>query len=180
MPVIKTTRRGFMQLSATSAAALAVAGSFASLTGCSKTPPATGFKVLRPGDVEIFKALAPVILKGSYPGPLGDKAEITLLQELDRLIVTLQDYSRSQLVLLFDVLQAGPVRFVAGGPWKSWSEVSEAEAEAFLQDWKTSMFQIKRMGYGSLIKLYAMCWYKIPANFVQTGYPGMPKRELLS
>ena len=176
MPVITTTRRGFMQLSATSAAALTVGASFASLTGCSKTPPANGFKVLRPTDLKILATLAPVLLKGGYPGPLADQAEPRLLHELDRLIGTLQDYSKGQLVLLLDTLNVAPIRLAMGAPWKQWNEMSAEEIESFLENWKTSSIQLKRMGYASLAKLFAMCWYKQPENFVLSGYPGMPKR----
>ena len=72
---ITTSRRGFMQLSATSAAALTLGASVAGLTGCSKVPTANGYKVLRPGDIEILRAVAPVILSGSYPGSLAADGE---------------------------------------------------------------------------------------------------------
>ncbi len=51
-----------------------------------------------------------------------------------------------------------------------------ADIEAFLQDWKTSRIQLKRMGYASLCKLVTMCWYSQPSTFAFSGYPGMPQR----
>ena len=175
MPAIKTTRRGFMQLSATSAAMLTVGASISSLSGCTKVPAATGYKILRPGDLEFLKALAPVILSNGYPGPLGAEAEERLLRSLDRLIGTLQEYARSQLILMLDIMQYPPIRIFAGARWKTWSEMSHEEVEAFLNEWKFSMIQLKRMGYGSLCKLFSMCWYREPENFILSGYPGMPK-----
>lgn len=181
MPTITTTRRGFMQLSATSAAVLAAGASFASLTGCTKAPTATGFKVLRESDFEFLMALAPVMLSDSYPGILGpEKGSERLLKALDNLINTLQDYSRSQLMLLLDVMQSAPIRLAMGAPWSTWSEAKPEDIDAFLQSWKTSMIPLKRMGYGSLIKLISISWYSQPETFVSTGYPGMPKRELLT
>src|SRR5690606_21595482 len=118
-----TTRRGFMQLSASSAAVLTLRASIAGLTGCSKAPVASGYKVLRPGDIEILRALAPVILGGSYPGSLAADGEAVLLRALDTLVLTLQDYARSQLVMLFDALQVAPVRAAMGAPWASWNEM---------------------------------------------------------
>ena len=173
---ITTTRRGFMQLSATSAAALTLGSSLAALTGCSKTPSASGFNVLRDGDLEFLTALAPVILAGSYPGTLADQAPQRLLQALDNLVGTLQDYSRSQLLMLFDVMQVAPIRLAMGAQWGSWKDATPEDIDAFLQGWKTSNIQLKRMGYGSLCKLLCMCWYAQPETFALTGYPGAPKK----
>src|SRR5690606_17454634 len=159
LKTITTTRRGFMQLSASSAAALTLGASVAGLTGCSKVPAADGLKVLRPGGIEILRAVAPVILSGSYPGSLAADGEAALLRALDTLVLTLQDYARSQLEMLFDALQVAPVRLAMGAPWASWSEMPADDIEAFLHSWKTSRIQLKRMGYASLCKLVTMCWY---------------------
>lgn len=174
--MFNTSRRGFLQLSASSAAALTVGASLASLSGCSKVPVANGYKQLRAGDIEFLSALAPVILNKSYPGTLADAAPERLTKALDTLIGTLQEYSRGQLMQLFDVMQVAPIRSVMGAQWGSWSDASAEQIEAFLQDWKTSSLQLKRMGYGSLCKLLTMCWYSQPETFVSTGYPGAPKK----
>jgi len=173
---ITTTRRGFMQLSASSAAALTIAGSVAALSGCSKQPAATGFKVLRTADIEFLSALAPVILADSYPGKLGDSARPRLMQALDNLVSTLQEYSRSQLMLLLDVLHVAPVRLAMGAQWGSWRDASAEDINDFLNGWKTSSLQLKRMGYGSLCKLLTMCWYMQPETFASSGYPGAPEK----
>lgn len=173
---INTTRRGFMQLSASSAAALTVGGSLAALTGCSKAPAASGFTTLRDGDVQFFTAIAPVILDKSYPASLGDAAPERLLKSLDQLIGTLQEYAQSQLLMLLDVMQVAPLRAAMGAPWANWDQVSHEEIDAFLQSWKSSSIQLKRMGYGSLCKLLCICWYSQPETFVSTGYPGPPKK----
>lgn len=181
MPELTTSRRGFIQLSATSAAVLAVGASFASLTGCSKTSPASGFKVLRTADCEFISALAPVVLVGSYPGVLGlEKGRERLLKAVDNLVVTLQEYAQDQLVMMFDVMQSAPLRWVMDAPWATWSAAKSEDIEHFLESWKTSMIPLKRMGYGSLVKVLTMCWYSQPETFVISGYPGIPRRQLLS
>ena len=181
MPNIATTRRGFMQLSATSAAILAAGASFASLTGCTKAPVANGYKVLRSSDFEFISAIAPVILSDSYPGVLGpEKGRELLLKAVDNLVMTLQEYAQGQLVMMFDVMQSAPLRVAMDAPWSTWSEAKPEDIERFLQGWKTSMIPLKRMGYGSLVKVLTMCWYSQPETFVSSGYPGMPKRELLT
>lgn len=181
MPKITTSRRGFMQLSATSAAVLAVGASFASLTGCTKAPVANGYKVLRSNDFEFLTAIAPVVLGDSYPGVLGpEKGRELLLKAVDNLVVTLQEYAQSQLVMMLDVMQSAPLRVVMDAPWATWSEATTADIEGFLHGWKTSMIPLKRMGYGSLVKVLAMCWYSQPETFISSGYPGMPRRVLLT
>ena len=98
-----------------------------SLSGCSKQPAAEGYRLLRQGDIELLSALAPVILADGYPGQLGAQAETRLMQALDNLIGTLQEYSRSQLMLLLDVLQVAPIRSVMGAQWRSWTAASEED-----------------------------------------------------
>lgn len=177
MLTLSTSRRGFMQLGAASMAVLSLGAGFASLTGCSKAPAVSGFKILRPGDLEFFAAIAPVILSGSYPSRLPlEEAQQRLLHELDSLISTLQDYAQSQLIMLLDVVQSAPLRVAMDAQWAGWKDASAADIEGFLQGWKTSKIPIKRMGYGSLCKLLCMCWYKQPETFAITGYPGMPKK----
>lgn len=177
MLTLSTSRRGFMQLGATSMAVLSLGAGFASLSGCTKAPAQTGYKILRAGDLEFFSALAPVVLSGSYPSSLStEAAQARLLHELDNLISTLQDYAQSQLIMLLDVVQSAPLRVAMDAQWASWKDASAADIEGFLQGWKTSKIPIKRMGYGSLCKLISMCWYKQPETFALTGYPGMPKK----
>ena len=177
---LNTTRRGFMQLSAGSAALLTVGGSFAALTGCSQAPAAPGYRLLRPAHLEFISAIAPVILNQSYPGALAEQAEERLLKALDRLMGTLQHYAQKELVMLLDVMAVAPIRKLMGAPWSRWSEASPEDVEAFLQDWKLSRIQLKRMGYGSLCKLVCICWYAQPETFVTSGYPGPPQHIVIS
>ena len=82
MLTLSTSRRGFMQLGATSMAVLSLGAGFASLSGCTKAPAQTGYKILRAGDLEFFSALAPVVLSGSYPSSLStEAAQARLLHE---------------------------------------------------------------------------------------------------
>ncbi|CBL46234.1 Hypothetical protein HDN1F_26510 [gamma proteobacterium HdN1] len=174
---ITTSRRGFMQLSATSMAILSMGAGFASLTGCSKLPAASGYQVLRAGDIEFLSALAPVVLAQSYPGTLSPEvAQERLMHMLDKLITTLQGYAQGQLMMLFDVVQSAPLRVAMDAQWASWAQASAADVERFLTSWKASAIPIKRMGYGSLSKLLCMCWYQQPETFASSGYPGMPKK----
>src|SRR5690554_6383376 len=120
MQKITTSRRVFMQLSATSAAFLAAGASFASLTDCTKAPVASGYKVLRNTGFEFMTGIAPVVLGRSYPGVLGpEKAPEVLLKAVDNLVVTLQEYALSQLIIMIAVLQTAPLRVAMDAPWST-------------------------------------------------------------
>lgn len=176
--MITTTRRGFLQLGMTGSAALVIGSGVAGLTGCSKQQtPASGYKVLRDKDLYFLGAMAPAILTtGAYPGPLAGQARERLLKKLDSILVTLQEYSRGQLIMMFDLMHAAPTRLAVGAPWHPWEEATVEEADAFLNSWKNSPLQIKRMGYSGLCKLIAMSWYSQPEIFTVSGYPGAPQK----
>ncbi|MFY9180001.1 MAG: hypothetical protein WAO12_09540 [Venatoribacter sp.] len=177
MPTLETSRRGFMQLGATSMAVLTMSAGFASLTGCTKSPMPEGYKILRQNDIDFLSALAPVMLSDSYPGNMEPEvAKELLMKSLDRLIGTLQEYARSQLELLLMTMQSGPIRIFADAQWADWKDATTEDVEGFLQGWKHSWIPLKRMGYSSLCKIFAMCWYMNPETFASTGYPGMPKK----
>jgi hypothetical protein len=173
--MIETSRRGFLQLSASGTAALAIGSGLATLTGCSKKPAtAQGYKVLREGDLLFLGALAPAILVDAYPGPLGANAHERLLKQLDTILNTLQGHARGELLMMFDLMNSAPLRLATGAPWGSWGEASAEDADNFLNSWKHSSLQIKRMGYSGLCKLITISWYSQPENFPTTGYPGPP------
>lgn len=174
----QVSRRGFMKLSAGSAAALSVGSSVALMTGCSRQPDSnSGYTILTADDVEFITALAPVILMQSYPGTLGmEKGAVRLTKKVDELINTLGEYSKAQLSQLFTIMSSAPLRLVVGAPVGDWKDASAEDIEAFLQAWRTSSLGIKNMGYGSLCKIITMCWYSQPESFAATGYPGPPKK----
>lgn len=177
MLTFKTSRRGFLQLSATGSAMLALGGGAASLSGCSQQPAAEGYRHLRHADVAFFSALAPIILAGSYPGSLGEQAERMVLLSLDEKINSLHYYARQELMTLLNIMQVAALRVMVGAPWADWPNAQPEDIEAFLEHWRNSRLNLKRMGYGSLCKLMCMSWYVLPENFHSTGYPGMPKKQ---
>ncbi len=85
-------------------------------------------------------------------------------------------YSQKQLRQLFDVMNMGPVRVIAGGPIDDWLAASADDINTFLISWRDSIIPIKRMGYTSLSKMIVNCWYALPENYAQAGYPGPPKK----
>lgn len=174
----KVSRRGFMKLSASSAAALSVGSSVALMTGCSRQPDNDlGLTFLTKSDAEFIQAIAPVILNKSFPASLTqDEANIRLVKAVDALINTLGEYSKAQLAQLFTIMSSAPLRLAVGAPAGGWKDASAEDIESFLDAWKNSMMGIKNMGYASLCKIVCMCWYSQPESFPMSGYPGPPKK----
>ena len=172
------SRRGFMKLSASSAAALSVGSSLAMMTGCSRQPDSnSGYTFLTAADVEFINAIAPVILLQAYPASLPlPEAQVRLTRKLDELINTLGEFSKAQLAQLFSIMSSAPLRLAVSAPVGGWKDAPAADIESFLNSWKDSSLAIKNMGYASLCKLVTMCWYSQPESFTASGYPGPPKK----
>lgn len=176
------SRRNFLQLSASSSAALMVGAGVASLAGCSHQPDReNGYKVLRRDDVYFLGAIAPAILTTlGYPGDLRREARGRLIAKLDEIMMVLSQHTRKQLIMMFDLMNSAPTRVAVGAPWHPWYEANLADAERFLQHWRTSSMGLKRMGYAGITKLLCMAWYSQPESFTVSGYPGPPQRAPLT
>lgn len=172
------SRRGFMKLSASSAAALSVGSSVALMTGCSRQPDSDmGLTFLTKDDAEFILAIAPVILNQSFPASLTqEEANLRLVKGVDALINTLGGHAKVQLEQLFTLMSSAPLRLVVNAPFNGWKDASNDQIESFLDAWKTSPLSIKNMGYASLCKVICLCWYSQPETFQLTGYPGPPKK----
>ena len=174
----QVSRRGFMKLSASSAAVLSMGSGLAMMTGCSRQPDSNGgYTFLTADDIEFVNAIAPVILLQAYPASLTlEDAQLRLTRKLDELINTLQQYSKDQLSQLFGIMSSAPLRLAVGAPVGGWKDAPAEDIESFLNSWKDSSLAIKNMGYASLCKLVTMCWYSQPESFIASGYPGPPKK----
>ena len=116
--ISNVSRRDFMKLSASSAAALSVGSSVALMTGCSRQPDNDlGLIFLTKDDAEFIKAIAPVILNNSFPASLTEEeANVRLVKAVDELINTLGEHSKAQLAQLFTIMSSAPLRLVVGAP----------------------------------------------------------------
>ncbi len=173
---LPTTRRGFLQLGLMGTATLALGSTVATLTGCA-TPLERNstFKFLKPDDRALFAAIIPQVLSKSFPGDLTDKSAMRrVLLALDDVIYTLQYNNRHQMRMMFDALALAPIRVIAGASWADWEDMSPKQVNDFLNGWRDSSIQLKRMGYVSLTKLINISWYSQPESFASTGYPGPP------
>jgi len=169
-------RRDFLKIGLVGALTLTVGSSLTTLRiGGGESQRINGLQFIREQDAEFILAIAPVILNTNYPGMLGEQAAERLLLSLDKMMGTFGEFSQQQLLQLFDLMSIAPLRYLAGGPFSSWSKASTQQSDNFLVGWQQSSLSLKRMGYSSLCKLITMTWYSQPENYVQSGYPGPPK-----
>lgn len=169
------SRRGLLQFSLGASAFLATVGVGASLSGCSPSTPASGFAMLRSGDLLFLRALIPVMLDGAIA---VEKLPAAVDQTLHCLDNGLNHLSPEMLKLtrqLFDVLGITVTRGPLTGIWGSWENASSEDIREFLDRWENSSLSLLRMGHSSLLQLVMMAWYSRSESWAHCGYPGPPK-----
>ncbi|MCP1498493.1 hypothetical protein J2Y86_003200 [Pseudomonas migulae] len=168
------SRRGFLQFSLGASAFLATVGLGASLSGCSSSIPASGFAMLRSGDLLFLRALIPVMLEGAVvAGKMPAAVDQTLLC-LDNGLNHLSPEMLKLTRQLFDVLGMAVTRGPLTGIWGSWENASADEIRHFLDRWENSSFSLLRMGHSSLQQMVMMAWYSRAESWAHCGYPGPP------
>ncbi|HRI19151.1 MAG TPA: hypothetical protein PL196_11560 [Burkholderiaceae bacterium] len=165
-------RRDFLKVGAGFSLALTVA---AALPGCGDAPktPAQGLTFLLPADVELFSAIAPVVLLDLARRDSAQR-QVLARQTIANIDVTcagLDLGSRGELRKLLDLLAIGPLRYALTGVG-AWNGASAESLTAFLERWRGSRFATLNAGGIILVKLVAASYYVIPETFASTGYPG--------
>jgi hypothetical protein len=172
---LKSSRRGFLQLGFVASTSLVLASNLVQATDrikpITKVEEVPKFQFLDDASAAFFTALFPVVLaKKSLDKTLSN----SLLLALDDLIYHFNAFNQKQMQQLFDVMAFAPLRLVAGAPWVSWQDASAEEIQHFLENWRDSRFELKRMGYLSICKVINLCWYARKDVFADMGYPGPP------
>ena len=168
------SRRGLLKFSLGASAFLATVGLGASLSGCSVSTSASGFTILRSGDLLFLRALIPVMLDGAVT---VEKMPAAVDQTLHCLDNGLNHLSPQMLKLtrqLFDVLGITVTRGPLTGIWGSWENASSEDIREFLDRWENSSLSLLRMGHSSLLQLVMMAWYSRVESWAHCGYPGPP------
>ena len=168
------SRRGLLKFSLGASAFLATAGLGASLSGCSSSTPASGFVILRRGDLLFLRALIPVMLDGAVTAEHMPAAVDSTLKTLDNGLNHLSPEMLKLTQQLFDVLGMSVTRGPLTGIWGSWENASADEIRQFLHRWENSSLSLLRMGHSSLLQLVMMAWYSRRESWAHCGYPGPP------
>lgn len=171
-------RRIFLKLGLWSGLALGTVSTTALLAGCSNPPSAKGYRLLREGDITLFRALIPAVLEGALPtGAARAQALDDTLHSLDQLLFYSSRSAHKQLKQLFDMLTFAPTRLLMARVGSDWSELPEADVAAFLKRWKTSSLGMLRGAYAAICQMIEMSWYLQPQSWPAIGYA--PPRKVL-
>lgn len=182
-------RRAVLRLGFNSGAALGGAVVIGGLAGCSARPlhdprkPATAsspsheWYFLTEEDRILLAALIPAIVGPPLPEDTAEReAAITrTIEDMDQAFHFMGPPNQAEFRQLFDMLQFTPTRLTLARVSSYWPNVSDAQAEAFLQRWRNSSFNIFNKAYLGLIQVTNAAWYGRPAHYAQMGYPGPPE-----
>ncbi|MFJ3485673.1 twin-arginine translocation pathway signal protein [Pseudomonas sp. NPDC090202] len=149
--------------------------STASLVGCTGSTAASGFEVLRGGDLPFLRALIPVVLDGALSDITPAAAIDGTLRSLDHSLARLSPEMLKLTRQLFDVLTLAITRGPLTGVWGAWEQATTTQIGGFLQRWEHSSLNLLRQGHASLLQLVLMAWYGRAEAWAQCGYPGPPK-----
>lgn len=157
-------RRTFLRLSVTGAALLAAG---ALLVRATRRTPAEA----RADAQRVIAAVIPALLAGVLPldAKAAEAAHAQALARTMAAIDGLPPATRAELDQLFGLLASHPGRWLAG---LDWAAASPAQAEAFLQRWRTSSLNLFVAGYQALHDLVLGSWYADPSSWDAIGYPG--------
>jgi len=165
-------RRDFLKVGVGFSVALTLG---TALVGCSDAAkvPATGYTFLRPGDVELFTALAPAVVSelANFDAAKRKTLVDALLRNVDDTSSVLGLASQQELRKLLDLLAIAPLRYVLTGVG-AWNEAGIEKMQAFLARWRGSSFATLNAGGNVLVQLTATSFFVLPASWPSAGYPG--------
>lgn len=181
-------RRAFLRLGFNGGTALGGAVAIASLSGCSSRPlhdpreaatasaPDHGWHFLTGEDRVVLAALIPAIIASQIPKDANERERTIArtLEDMDKALHFMGPPNQAEFRQLFDLLEFTPTRLTMARVTSYWPNVSEDQAEAFLQRWRNSSFNIFNKAYLGLVQVTNAAWYGRPAHYEQMGYPGPP------
>jgi hypothetical protein len=174
---VDRTRRSLLRTGLLGTLLLGGAGFAASLGRLARSvqTPAAGFRVLRPADVMLLRALIPGVLDTLLPadGLERDPLFHELMQRIDLGFYRLSPPARKTLLQLFDLLSFRFTRRALAGV-AAWDQAKPAEIQAFLERWRTSTFAIFNGGYRVLVKMVGSAFYASRFGWSMANYPGPP------
>lgn len=182
-------RRSFLKTGMAGALFLGTVSATAGLSGCATAPAgrlsAVGtrmdaryqFQFLTRDDIQLFEALLPATIGPALPEqPQARRLAIaSTIERIDAGIYNFGPANQRELRQLFDLLNFGFTRVTIARVWSSWPNVTTAEANAFLERWRTSSIGLFNNGYIALTKISNVAFYGDRENWHLSGYPGPPQ-----
>lgn len=168
-PTEAVSRRQFFKVSGSAALVLSTVSATAVLTGCAKAPVANGFRLFRESDLQVLRALFPVVMAGRLK-PDDKVATEKVLHVMDDFLYGTSEAGHQQIHQLFDLLSMPLTRYTVVRLSSPWESASVEEIQGFLTRWSQSRFQLLRGAYIALTQMMAMSWYQQPETWVGIGY----------
>ncbi|MCK9382298.1 MAG: hypothetical protein M0P95_14700 [Sulfuritalea sp.] len=124
----------------------------------------------------VVLAVAPVMLRGSFPVADPDRAAALerIAKGVALAVGALSAASQKEVSELFALLAFAPTRIAVAGVSASWDQASVADIEGFLRRWQESGVDLLKSGYQALHDLVLGAWYADSASWAAIGYPGPP------
>ncbi len=174
------SRRSLFRLGTWGAAAALGSGmAVGSLTGCSTRPeePTQGFTFLQSGDLRLFTALIPVLLRDMLP--TTDAASTPqliekILKSIDATCSSLGDKAQQEIRKLLGLLNNPVTRWLTTGIWGDWATASAADVDRFMQRWHASSLGPFNAGFRVLSKLVVASYFGLTESRKYAGYTPLP------
>ena len=181
-------RRSFLRTGVAGTLFLGTVSLGAGLSGCATAPAGRlsavdtrmdasyRFRFLTRDDITLFEALLPAIVGPALTEQPEQRSQAIAgtIERIDQGIVQFGPANQQELRRLFDLLNFGLTRVTIARVWSSWPNVTTAEADAFLQRWRTSGIGLFNNGYIALTKISNVAFYGHPEHWHLSGYPGPP------
>lgn len=181
-------RRSFLRTGLGGTLLLGTVSLGAGLSGCATAPAGrlsaadtrtdTGyrFQFLTRDDIILFEALLPAILGSALSEQPAQRSQAIAgtIERIDQGIVQFGPANQTELRRLFDLLNFGLTRVTIARVWSNWPNATSADADAFLQRWRTSGIGLFNNGYIALTKISNVAFYGHPEHWHLSGYPGPP------
>lgn len=182
-------RRSFLKTGLGGALFLGTVSVTAGLGGCASQPAGrletmgtrmeSGYvyRFLTRDDIVLFQALLPAMVGPGLPEqPQARQQAITgTIERIDAGIHMFGPANQKELRRLFDLLNFGPTRVLVARVWSGWPNVTTADADAFLERWRTSSIGLFNNGYIALTKISNVAFYGYRDFWHLSGYPGPPR-----
>lgn len=182
-------RRSFLKSGLGGTLFLATVSTTAGLSGCATAPAGRldvvdtqretsyQFRFLTRDDIELFEALLPAMLGPALPEQPQARRQ-AVAGTIERIDVGIDNFgpaNQQELRRLFDLLTFGFTRVTIARVWSRWPNVSTADANAFLERWRTSGIGLFNNGYIALTKISNVAFYGGRDQWHLSGYPGPPQ-----
>jgi hypothetical protein len=170
---VNISRRTFIAAGVAGAALLAAARFLATAPSSRRDP---SLRALDADGEAIVAAIVPAMLAGALPE--DEQARMHAIRDtvaaLDGAILGLPAHAQKELDQLFALLASAAARVALARTSASWSAMTLADVQAFLERLRTSRWSLLRAAYDALHQLVMASWYGQPRAWSAIGYGGPP------